>query len=119
MIVELDATTAELRPEMTARADILVGTRANVLLVPVNAIFEHRGQFVAHAVRPSGIETRPVDIGESNDLVVEVVNGLSEGDRVLLTEPSNGAPGATAAPHGAAPRAISGGRSVGNALQPR
>ena len=31
LIVELDATTAELRPEMTARADILVGTRSDVL----------------------------------------------------------------------------------------
>lgn len=118
LIVELDATTADLRPEMTARADILVGTRSDVLLVPVNAIFDQQGRFVAHVVRPFGIETRPVDIGESNEAVVEVVSGLSEGDRVMLTEPGPGEGGA-AALQGAAPRAISGGRSGGNALQPR
>lgn len=87
LIVELDSSTSELRPGMTARADIVVGTREAVLLVPVNAVFEHQGTFVAHVVGRSGIETRPVDLGESNDQFVEVVAGLREDERVMLIEP--------------------------------
>jgi multidrug efflux pump subunit AcrA (membrane-fusion protein) len=68
--------------------------------VPVNAVFEHQGAFVAHVVGPSGIESRPVDLGESNDQLVEVVSGLREGERVMLTEPATVTPAPEAAARG-------------------
>ena len=37
--------------------------------------------------RATGIDTRPVDLGESNDRMVEIVAGLNEGERVSLTAP--------------------------------
>jgi HlyD family secretion protein len=117
LIVDLDPVPAELRPEMTARADILVGTRADVLLVPVNAIFEEQGRYVAHVLSRFGVETRPVEIGEASDVVVEVVTGLHEGEQVMLTDPGKDA----GSRGGAAPMPV---RSImrgaaGNALQPR
>jgi len=112
LVVELDPTEAELRPEMTARADIVTGNRDGVLLVPVNAVFDQQGTYVAHVAGLSGIETRPVELGESNDRVVEVLAGLREGERVLLNEPET----AAAAPEAAA-RGENGER--GNVLQPR
>jgi HlyD family secretion protein len=117
LIVELGPTDVDLRPEMTARADIVVGTRPDVLLVPVNAIFERQGRFVAHVVGPQGTETREVDLGESNDVLVEVTTGLHEGEQVALTDRDTVTPDAAAAP------AITGReRSINrevNALQPR
>lgn len=86
LVVELDETNAELRPEMTARADILLGNRPGVLLVPVNAVFDCQGVTVCHVVGRSGVETRQVQLGESSDLDVEVVAGLREGDRVAITD---------------------------------
>ena len=106
LIIEVDATTAELRPEMTARADIVVGTRKDVLLVPVTSVFEKQGSFVAYVVSRNKVEPRPVDLGESNDRMVEVVSGLREHERVSLTEPPDAA---------ATPQA----RPAPNALQPR
>jgi HlyD family secretion protein len=103
--VELDSTPEDLRPEMSARADIVVGTRSDALLLPINAVFEERGAFVAHVVRPSGIETRPVDVGESSDVQVEIVAGLGEGDRVLLTEPGHTAAAVAGPRAGALPAA--------------
>jgi len=97
LVVGLDATPAELRPEMSARADIVVGTRSDVLLLPITAVFEQRGQMVAHVMQRFGIETRALAIGESNDVQVEIVNGVREGDQVLLTEPGR-TPGALAPP---------------------
>ncbi|MEX2272154.1 MAG: HlyD family efflux transporter periplasmic adaptor subunit [Vicinamibacterales bacterium] len=87
LIITLDPTTAELRPEMSIRADVVVGTRTNVLMVPVTAIFNNQGTRVAYVVTATGIETRPVDLGESNDRMVEIVAGLSDGERVSLTAP--------------------------------
>ena len=103
LIVELDSTPEDLRPEMSARADIVVGTRSDVLLLPINAVFEQRGGFVAYVVRPSGVETRAVHVGASSDVLVEIVGGLNEGERVLLTEPGHTAAAGT--PAGAMPAA--------------
>jgi HlyD family secretion protein len=106
LIVELDAGAAELRPEMTARADIVVGTRKDVLLIPVTAVFQKLGSPVAYVAGRGGFEARPIQLGESNERVVEVVGGLREHERVSLTEPQ------------AAAGAARDGRP-GNALQPR
>jgi hypothetical protein len=97
----------------------VVGTRADVLLVPVNAIFDQQGTLVAHVVGPSGVDTRRVDVGESNDVLVEVVGGLREGDQVLLTQPgrTGAAPPAPAA--GGTRQGAAAGRHLANGLQPR
>lgn len=104
LIITLDPTDAELRPDMTIRADVIVGVRSNVLMVPVTAVFNNQGSRVVYVAGATGTEMRQVELGESNDRMVEIVAGLREGDRVSLS-----APPATAPP--ALPR--------GNALQPR
>jgi multidrug resistance efflux pump len=104
LIVTLDPTTAELRPEMSIRADVIVGTRSNVLMIPVTAVFNQQGTRVAYVVTATGTEARPLELGESNDRMVEIVGGLQQGDRVSLVAPD-------------APRPENPTRS--NALQPR
>jgi multidrug efflux pump subunit AcrA (membrane-fusion protein) len=113
LVIELDPATAELRPEMTARADILVGNRDNVLLIPVNAVFEHDGRFVAYRVGGGGRETRAISLGESNDQSVEVLDGLAENEQVLLADPGPVSPPSP----DQAPRFNL--REGGRALQPR
>jgi HlyD family secretion protein len=105
LIITIDPTDAELRPEMSIRADVLVGTRRDVLMVPVTAVFNHQGTRVAYVVTATGTEMRPLEIGEANDRMVEVVAGLRDGDRVSLQPPD--APAGPAAP------------APGHALQPR
>lgn len=84
LIIDIDPTDAELRPEMTARVDILAGVRENVLLLPVNAIFERQGAPAVHVVGFFGLTPRLVELGESTDLYTEVAAGLREGERVTL-----------------------------------
>lgn len=120
LLIELDSTTADLRPEMTARADIVIGATHDVLLVPVNAVFEQQATTVCHVVRPLGIETRTVELGESNDTMVEVVSGLAEGDQVTLTDPGSAATPAASTGGANQRRDRAGrGRGNGNVLQPR
>jgi multidrug resistance efflux pump len=90
LVVEVDPAAEELRPEMTARLDILVGERPDVLLVPVNAVFDRTGVPVVHVLRGRRVETRPVELGASSEFEVEVVAGLREGERVSLTDRAGG-----------------------------
>jgi multidrug resistance efflux pump len=99
LVIELSASTADLRPEMTARADIVVDAKESVLRVPVAAVFQRNGAFIVYMANG---ETRSVDIGEANEEFVEVVSGIAEGERVLLTDAERAETGG-AAPKGAAP----------------
>jgi HlyD family secretion protein len=100
LIIELDESSAELRPEMTARADIVLGDRPGVLLVPVNAVFERQGMLVCLVLGATGLEIRQVQLGESSDVDVEVVAGLREGERVSIADEVSArrATGSSAAP---------------------
>ncbi len=89
LVITLDPTDAELRPEMTIRADVIVGVRQNVLLVPVTAIFNKDGRQVVFLDTFSGPEARPIEVGESNDRMAEILTGVREGDRVALTQPGS------------------------------
>jgi multidrug efflux pump subunit AcrA (membrane-fusion protein) len=92
LMIDLDPTEAEVRPEMTARADIQLGERRDVLLAPLNAVFEHDGALVAHVVSRSGIETRQVQIGEASETEIEILGGVHEGERLSLTDAGQRAP---------------------------
>ncbi len=107
VVVELEPGAAvELRPEMTARVDLLVDERTNALLVPVNAVFERPGSTVCHVVRAFGIETRTVVLGASDGAFVEVVSGLQAGRRVTLVDVSPRAEPSSAAGSGDAPQKV-------------
>jgi len=80
----IDISGYELKPGMTAEARILVGELHNVLVVPVQAITEHKGEFYAFVDEPGGIKLRKVKIGENNEKLVEVLDGLKEGESVAL-----------------------------------
>ena len=101
--VALDPTDAELRPEMTARVDIRVGERRDVIRLPVSALFEREGLTVVDVLGGGGVETRQVEIGEQNQRFAEVLAGVAEGERVMLVEdPTLGnAPPARMEPAGA------------------
>jgi HlyD family secretion protein len=74
----------ELRPSMTAEAKILVGELNDVLLVPVQAVAQHKGKFYAYVVAPAGVSRREVKAGESNEYQVQLLEGLKEGESVAL-----------------------------------
>ncbi|HYE84813.1 MAG TPA: hypothetical protein VEA16_00560, partial [Vicinamibacterales bacterium] len=97
LIIAIDPTSAELRPDMTARADVIVGSRPDVLMVPVTAVFNHQGTRVVYVVGAGGTEARRVDLGQSNDRMVEIVAGLQAGERVSLLPPATAPAPAAAA----------------------
>ncbi len=79
-----DLKSQEVKPGMTAEAKVLVGVLENVLVVPVQAVAEHKGEFFAFVAKGSQIKLQKVKIGDNNETHVQVLEGLAEGDRVAL-----------------------------------
>jgi multidrug efflux pump subunit AcrA (membrane-fusion protein) len=73
-----------LRPGMQANAYIDAGSAKDVLLVPVEAVFEEDGKPMVEILDPDGT-VRMVDIklGLMNDRYAEVISGVEEGELVI------------------------------------
>jgi RND family efflux transporter MFP subunit len=82
---------AGLRPGMTAEVKILIRVVENALTVPVQAVTELDSEQVAYVVSGNTIERRKVKVGESNEQLIQVLEGLQEGDRVALDARSRAA----------------------------
>jgi hypothetical protein len=78
----------EIKPDMTAEVTITVDTANEpVLTVPVQSILggaEMGGTREVFVKTPTGYDRRPVTLGLYNDKVVEVREGLAEGDEIVL-----------------------------------
>lgn len=82
-IILLDTNVPELLPNMAVTANIILDTKANVLLVPSAAIQTQNGQPVIRVLK-NGIEQDiPVETGLTSDTQTEVISGVKEGDEVI------------------------------------
>jgi RND family efflux transporter MFP subunit len=82
---------AGLKPAMRCTGVITIGTVTDALAVPVQAVFTERDQH--HVYVPAGggyVAQRPVEIGRASETLVEILDGLDTGDRVLLRNPLPG-----------------------------
>jgi HlyD family secretion protein len=86
--VNADAESTGLKPSMRCEAEITLGSVADALAIPVQAIFNDGG--ISFVYKPEGgrFAPAPVVIGRRSSTLAEVLGGLSPGDRVLLREPS-------------------------------
>lgn len=74
----------QLRPGMQATAYIDAGSAENVLLVPLEAIFEEDGKPMVEVLEPDGrVKTVTVKVGLMNDRYAEIKSGLKEGELVI------------------------------------
>ncbi len=81
---KVEGESTSLRPGMTAEVEILIAHLKDVPSLPVAAVVEKRGKYVAWAKTDSEFEKRPLLIGLSNDEFVEVKDGIAAGDSILL-----------------------------------
>jgi multidrug efflux pump subunit AcrA (membrane-fusion protein) len=74
----------QLRPGMQARAYIDAGKADNVLLVPLEAVFEEDGKSVVEILSADGTtKVVPVKLGLMNDKLVEIKEGVKKGEKVV------------------------------------
>ncbi len=87
-VVKLDKTTPGLTPGMSTRVDISLNGRRNVLAIPLEAIKATKGKKVCYVAHEEGLEQRPIELGEETTALVEITEGLREGELVVLNPPS-------------------------------
>jgi HlyD family secretion protein len=74
-----------LRPGMTATVEILIEKIENVLRVPIQSVqTDEKGKHYCYLKSGNRVE---VTIGKRNQVYVEVLDGVKEGDEVLMTPP--------------------------------
>ena len=73
---------------MTARIAVDAGNAANILVVPVHAVFDDDSVTFCYLAEKDGIFRKKVIVaGRQNEDLVEIVSGLQEGDLVSLLRP--------------------------------
>lgn len=81
---EAQQLVAELRPGMSVQAEIVIANAENVLVVPIASIVESGAEQLVTRLNADGVEeVVAIETGLTDGLYVEVVSGLSEGDRIL------------------------------------
>jgi HlyD family secretion protein len=74
-----------VKPGVSARAEVLITNLNDVIAVPLQTVSTRGGKpvvFVGDPPRPV-----PVEVGRYNTKVIEIVSGVNDGDRVLLSPP--------------------------------
>ena len=75
----------DLKPGVSARAEIVIAELENVLKIPVQCVTTRRGQKVVQVKRGDAVETVPVETGQFNARFIEIREGLAAGDQVSLS----------------------------------
>lgn len=85
--VEMEPTDLDIRPMMTAAVDIVVDRKEAVLLVPSRALRrDGQGRYVEEL--RNGVPARvPVVTGLSSAQYTEVLDGLEEGQEIIISRP--------------------------------
>ena len=97
-ILDVPNTDGKLRISMTTQVNIVLSEAKDVLVIPSAALGD-RGKDGLYAVRveiaPDAVEERRVKIGLNNNVQAEVLDGLREGQKVVIGEQTEVAASAT------------------------
>lgn len=85
--VEVDNLSEDLRPGMFARVVVEADCRES-LLVSATALYEKEGSSYLYVPRRGKAAIREVMIGARQDGMVEIIHGLSAGDRYIVRPPA-------------------------------
>lgn len=84
IVARVDNTDELLRPGMSATVTTVLQDRAEALTVPSEAVFVEGGQAYVYVIKPDSVVTRtPVVLGTRLVDVVEVNEGLEQGQQVV------------------------------------
>jgi HlyD family secretion protein len=77
----------DVKPGVSARAEIVVTNLQDVVTVPMQAVTTRRGQPVVYVAQGRSSVPVPVEVGLYNTRFIQINSGVQEGDRVLLAPP--------------------------------
>jgi HlyD family secretion protein len=81
--IQLDTAPKGIRPDMTAEVEIDIDRRSHVIAIPNEALEVVEGKDYCYVAADGQLERRPVKLGQSNREMLEVTDGLEEGEQVV------------------------------------
>jgi RND family efflux transporter MFP subunit len=85
-LISIDDGIEALRPGMTSQVEILITQLESVMSIPVQAVLQFKGKDHVYVAKADGTwARREIKLGISNDKLIEVREGLNEGDEVALS----------------------------------
>jgi RND family efflux transporter MFP subunit len=110
--IDFDNRNGELLPGMYTETQLVLSQRPSTLSLPLEAVTQSGNAATVLIITPqSTVEERKVVVGLQGKSRVEVVSGLSEGDRVVIGNRSQFRDGERVQPKEVAPIALTGGTS--------
>lgn len=87
--VEINEKDTLLRPAMTTNNQILIEELSDVIFIPQESVFV--SDSVSYVVVKTGLgtEKQKVELGKTNDNFVVIINGLEEGEELLMVKPED------------------------------
>ncbi|MGD0154171.1 MAG: efflux RND transporter periplasmic adaptor subunit, partial [Thermacetogeniaceae bacterium] len=77
-----------LRPGMFVKVEIETGVPVTVIAVPQNAVVSNAGLYYVFLLEGGRVKRQQVQVGQVMGQLVEITSGLTEGQRVVLTDVS-------------------------------
>lgn len=73
-----------LKPGMSAEVEVILASYEDVLMAPVSSVLETETGTFCWVASEDGPQRRRVQLGDTNDIFIEVVAGLKEGEQLVL-----------------------------------
>jgi RND family efflux transporter MFP subunit len=84
----IQQVSARMRPGMTVQMTIPIAHAGAAVSVPISAVFKGAGNSrVVYVRKGAKTEKRPVKVGVSNTESAQILQGVHEGEEILLNEP--------------------------------
>ncbi len=81
----------DIKPGVSAHAEVIITNLVDVISVPIQAVTTLKGKPVVYTAASSS-RAVPVEVGLFNTKFIQIVSGLKEGDRVMLSPPLDSKP---------------------------
>lgn len=85
--VLLNDTMKDIKPGVSARAEIIITNLQNVIKVPIQSVTTHKGKQVCYVSSGDTFEPVEVEVGLYNNRFIEIPKGLEDGMKILLSPP--------------------------------
>ena len=85
--ISIDDSHDFLKPGMSAKAEIIITELKNVLYIPIQTVVNRDNDKYCYVLNGQKTEELRIATGQFNDMFIEVLSGLKEGQKVLLNPP--------------------------------
>jgi multidrug resistance efflux pump len=87
VLIKLNKSNSNIRPGMTTSNRILIQKEQDVLMIPLEAVYSKDSISYVYTDSGFSIDKKQIELGDSNEDVIIVKNGLQEKDVVYLSKP--------------------------------